>query len=364
MAGPHGIDDSDLRRFPVFAAIRLLTLAADQGRLPIGRFHPPAQEAVRLRGSARLAHAANDIEAVERDRDQAPALRTTGFGLLGVAGELPYVWSAYALERQQRGDKGFLAFFDIFHHRLLSFLYRAWQAPRFPTAAEAGEPNPLDGFLDALLGLSTADADPSFREALHSCAPLLLPRPRSAEALRNLLAYYFDVDVAIDQFRGGWRRFEASQRTVLDDEPASPNPCYRLAEGAALGDEAWDPQAAVRIRLGPMSRDRYEEFLPGGPAYRALRRLADFFFRGSLDYEINPVLRREDVPSIQLGESIKPPSPQYQASGVRLGYTTWLTSRPMDRDADDTVLRSWQTTEPENQHEPTRSRHETGPVRP
>ncbi|MBI4893676.1 MAG: type VI secretion system baseplate subunit TssG [Acidobacteria bacterium] len=364
MAGPNRFNDSDLRRYPVFQAIRYLSLLAEDGRLPVGHFHPPAQEAVRLRNSARLSHPPNDIESADLPPGEAPALTTTGFGLFGSGGELPYAWSSYALDRLQRGDSGFLAFTDIFHHRLLSFLYRAWQSPRFPTLAEAGEPNPLDGFLDALLGLSSAGCDSALRPALHSCAPLLLPRPRPAEALLGLLSYYFDVPVSIEQFRGGWRPFEPDQLTRLDDEAPSPDPCRRLGQGAALGTEAWDPQAAIRICLGPMSRARYEEFLPGAPAFVALRHLVDFFSRGAFDYEINPILRREDVPPIRLGEALPPASPQYQTTEVRLGYTTWLTSKPMDRDAGDTVLRAWLSHAIEDDHEPARTCHQAQPGRP
>ncbi len=360
MAGPDRFDDSSLTRFPVFSAIRLLTLAAPEGRLPLGRFHPPAREAVRLRGSIRLARAANDIESAEFPAGEAPVLRTAGFGLLGESGEMPHVWSSYAIEREQRGDTGFTAFFDLFHHRLLSFLYRAWCSPRFPLTAEAGEPNPMDGFLWSLLGMAHTPGPGEIETALLSCAALLLPRPRSAEALRGLLEDYFSVPIEIEQFRGGWRPFEEGDQTRLDDEPAAARPWQQLGLGAAVGGEAWDPQAAVRIRAGPMPLARYREFLPGGPANRALRMLVEFFSHGGFDVELNPVLAREEVPGVRLGESPEAGSPQYQAADVRLGWTTWLTSKPLERDADDTVLRSWQS-DPEDDNESTRTGDETGP---
>lgn len=361
MAGANGIDDSDLKRFSIFPAIRYLTLeGAGEGRKPLGHFHPPGQEAVRLSCSSKLSHPATEIESVERTGGEPAVLRTFGYGLFGGSGELPLAWSAYATEREQRGDRGFQAFLDILHHRLFSFLYRAWCSPRFPTAAEAGEPNPMDGFLRSLLGLPHTPAPEEVHAGIMSCAALLLPRPRSAEALKGMLAYYFDVPVEIEQFHGGWRKFGRHQYTRLEDEPAAPASYQQLGLGAALGDEAWDPQAAVRIRLGPMPRARYEEFLPDGPAYRALRALVDFFAHGGFDYEINPILQREDVPAIPLGEAVEPCSSQYEAAEVRLGWTTWLTSRPLERDADDTVLRAWQATAAEGQDEPARTGHEVG----
>jgi type VI secretion system protein ImpH len=164
--------------------------------------------------------------------------------------------------------------------------------------------------------------------------------------------------------RCGWRPFERSQRTLLDDESAAGFAHGQLGRGAALGDEAWDPQASVRIRLGPMERSRYEEFLPGGPAFVALRQMVDYFARGGFDYQINPILCREDVPAIQLGESLESESSQYQATKVRLGWTTWLSSRPLDRDADETVLSRWQTAALEKEHESARIGHQAGPGSP
>ncbi|MBM3736296.1 MAG: type VI secretion system baseplate subunit TssG [Acidobacteria bacterium] len=295
----------------------------------MGRFHPPGREAVRLRGSARLSHAASDIESVAHPVDAAPVLQTRGFGLTGESGELPHAYSSYVLERTQRGDTAMAAFLDIFHHRMLSFLYRAWQSPRFALAAEAGEPNPMDGFLWSLLGLSAAPPPDEIVGSLLASVALLLPRPRSAEALRGMLSEYFSATVRIEEFRGNWSPFANEDRTVLDDEPAAGRPCFQLGMGAALGDQAWDPQAAIRIRVGPLPLRQYREFLPGGPAWSTLRTMVQFFSNGAFDFEINPVLAREEAPRIRLGGG----------EPLQLGWTTWLAARPLRRDPDDTVLR-------------------------
>jgi type VI secretion system protein ImpH len=42
------------------------------------------------------------------------------------------------------------------------------------------------------------------------------------------------------------------------------------------------------------------------------------------------ILKREDTPACEL-------SPE-GAAGVQLGWTTWLKTRPMDRDPGDTIL--------------------------
>ncbi len=344
MAGADRIDDPavspsamDLRGFPIFAALRQLTLTAPENAPPPGHFHPYSKECVRMAGSPRLSHPANEIESCESDADGTVTLRTHGFGLVGGAGELPLVYSAHLLEREYRGDHAGAAFLDLFHHRLLSFLYRAWRKHRHALASEAGEGNPIDMMLRALLGLPPGIPE-DYEAVLVSCAAWLTIRPRPAEALRNLLEDYFDVPVEIAQFRGGWRHFAEASHTRLDDEPASPQPHCQLGGGAALGDAAWDPQAVIRVRVGPMPMRRYQEFLPGEPAYQALHWLVEFFSRGGFDFEINPILERGDVPDIVL-EASGPDPAQDQSTALRLGWTTWLHAKPLDRDPDDTVLR-------------------------
>ncbi|MCB1825707.1 MAG: type VI secretion system baseplate subunit TssG, partial [Candidatus Competibacteraceae bacterium] len=43
-------------------------------------------------------------------------------------------------------------------------------------------------------------------------------------------------------------------------------------------------------------------------------------------WDVNLILRKEEVPPLRLGE------------GSQLGWTTWLTSQPPDRDVDDLKL--------------------------
>jgi type VI secretion system protein ImpH len=86
----------------------------------------------------------------------------------------------------------------------------------------------------------------------------------------------------------------------------------------------------VRIVLGPLSREQYLDFLPGGFAWEPLQAWLRFFSNQELDFEIQPVLRREHVPACELGCD--------DASLSCLGWTSWLRSAPFTRDADETIL--------------------------
>jgi len=64
----------------------------------------------------------------------------------------------------------------------------------------------------------------------------------------------------------------------------------RLGGGALVGDAVWDRQAKVRLRLGPLPRARYQEFLPGGTAHEELRQLTRFYGGEALEFGVQLVL--------------------------------------------------------------------------
>ncbi len=109
-------------------------------------------------------------------------------------------------------------------------------------------------------------------------------------------------------------------------------PAEQLGLGAVVGDEMWDQQARVRLRLGPLTREQYqyERFLPKGSGYELLRTLARFFCHDQFDFDIQLVLAREEVPGCVLGSDAEEPTP--------LGWRTWLRTKPFAHDADDTIL--------------------------
>ena len=56
----------------------------------------------------------------------------------------------------------------------------------------------------------------------------------------------------------------------------------KLGVGAVVGDEIWDQQSRVRVRLGPLTLAQYQDFLPDGTAYEPLKRLTKFFSNDEL----------------------------------------------------------------------------------
>jgi type VI secretion system protein ImpH len=140
-----------------------------------------------------------------------------------------------------------------------------------------------------------------------------------------MLGDFFGVPVTIEQFVGAWYPLEVTTQSELGDEGS---PSTQLGLGAVAGDEIWDQQSRARVRVGPLTRKQYDEFLPGGSAYEPLRALARLYTNDLIDFEIQLVLDRHDVPPFRLGDETPLP----------LSWCTWLTTKPLGRNPDDTVF--------------------------
>jgi type VI secretion system protein ImpH len=103
-----------------------------------------------------------------------------------------------------------------------------------------------------------------------------------------------------------------------------------LGFGAVAGDEIWDCQSRARILLGPLDAARYRDFLPDGACFEALGAITRFFSGHDVEFELELILKREDVPPCELGDD---------AGFTQLGWFTWIKSNPgFQRDPCDTVL--------------------------
>ena len=316
--------------FEFFQAVTLLQRLW-KDRQPVGRFSNPGDEAVHFRANNNLAFPASQIQEINWPDNSPPRMSVNFMGLTGPMGVLPYCYTELILQRARAKDKTLEAFLDIFNHRMISLFYRAWEKYRFPVTYYLGDEDLFTHHLLDLIGLGTPglqDRQEVPDSALLHYVALLGEQSRSASALETILRDYFEVPVEIEQFAGAWYRLDpASQCCMQEDNSGS----QQLGLGAVVGDAVWDEQSRVRIKLGPMELSRYNEFLPDGPAFAALRAIARFFTNDQLDFEVQLVLQHQDVPDCEIG---------FQGDiAPRLGWVTWMKPASMDRDPGDTVLK-------------------------
>ena len=328
----------DATRFEFFQAVRLLERMYPQLE-PVGRHEHPAEEVVRFRSHSSLAFPASAIQAIEREDGATHDSMWVNFmGLTGALGVMPRHYSVLlsdpALEKHTAALR---AFFDLFNHRAISLFYRAWEKYRFTVAYERAEQardedgrHGEDTFsqnLFCFIGLGT----PGLRDRLTIddqillyYAGLLAQRPRSAVALEGILQDYFGVPVEVVQFQGQWFEMNADLLSSLGGGGQN----NELGVNAVLWERIWDPQARFRIVVGPLGYSQFQDFLPGSDAYAHLVELTRFFVGDEVNFEVKPVLRREEVPYCALG----------QDATIRLGWSMWLKTREFEEDVPQPVF--------------------------
>lgn len=319
----------DAPSFEFFQAVALLERLREDKR-PVGHFSNPDDEAVRFRANPRLGFPASEIQQLDIKEDRPAEMMVNFMGLTGPQGVLPHPYSELILERARAKDHSLAGFLDIFNHRAVSLFYRAWQRSHFQVNYGAGARDLFSQYLLDFIGMGTPglrDRQDIEDDALLHYVSLLAMQSRSAVALEQILADYFEVPVEVQQFTGAWYALDRSTQCQMNEKET---PSLQMGGGAVVGDAVWDRQGRARIRIGPLSLEKYHDFLPGGSAHQALKAVTKFFANNCYDFEAQLVLDRSEVPTIELDLNASQPA--------RLGWTSWAKTAPLGLDPDDTIL--------------------------
>lgn len=310
------------QRFGLFAALRMIE-AAYPDRPRLGEARRARNEPVRLGQPPHLHFAPASIAAFTAGRDGRPSrLLTYAFGLFGPQGPLPLHVSREAFIRtRHRSDPTLADFCNVFHHRLLALYWRAYAKARPAVEHDRPETSRFRNRLGAVIGL----AGPAFfgRSALPdrfslSAAGLLALQTRPAEALSRLVALYFAVPARVQEFVGAWLDIPPRLCTRLD--------AGRLGRDTVVGTRVYLRHHRFRLVLGPLRLAQFLGFLPDGDARATLDAMVRRVAGPELDWDVQLVLRRDEVPAIHLD------------STARLGWTSWFTTPQRGQDADEVVL--------------------------
>ncbi len=312
--------------FGFYAAMRLLE-ASFRDRPRFGQSARPALDAVRFAQEPSVEFAPATLADFIPAQPDAPARLSVHFlGLFGPDGPLPLHLTEYARNRRRNHhDPTFQHFADIFHHRVLSLFYRAWANARPTVSFDRPEEDRFALYVGALIGLGMdslrdRDAMPDLTK-LHF-AGHLANQTRHAEGLGSVLSAFFAMPVRIECFVGAWLSLAPGDRMRLGSSAASGS----LGRSALIGGRVWTRQHKFRVVFGPLSFEEYQRLLPGGESLHRLIPIVRNYAGDTLIWDVNLILRREDVPAIRLGQA------------GRLGWTSWLMPRRSHSDAADLFL--------------------------
>ncbi|MFL6696522.1 MAG: type VI secretion system baseplate subunit TssG [Vitreoscilla sp.] len=314
-------------KFDFFQAVRLLE-NAHPGLPRIGTSMRLRDDPIRFAQSPSLSFAPAALSSfAPADGDSPPTLTQRFFGLFGANGPLPLHMTEYARERARRmpSDRALVRFLDMFHHRLLSLLYRAWAEAQPAVSLDRPDNDPFSRWVGSLAGYGQAtlmgrDAVPD--SARLAAAGILGRSVHGAEGLERILNDFFRVPVRVHQWQPHWMRLpeDAHSRIGLRNAPVA------LGQNALIGAKVWDCQTRFRIEIGPLTLEQYKRFLPGGQSMKRLRDWVLNYVGYELSCEMQLVLAKDEVPAVRLG------------TAGALGWTSWLGQRRVDEPARDLVL--------------------------
>lgn len=337
MAGANGHADHPLvaalleggRGFAFFQAVRLLhDLQPD--RPAIGRQGPPGREPVRLAGWLSLAFPSGDVAgiaplapAVDADgvtgdaRDTPPfRLETPLVGIYGTSSPLPTSYTEVLLDQDDGTER---AFYDVFQHRLLSLLWRAWARYRWEVSFRRDGSDFFTDRLARFVGLGPGALPEGHRAPrleLLALAGLLAFEPRNAAGMEIALRRAFvTCQVDVVPFAPRWVALPPEDASRLGGARAV------LGQTTVLGERVLDRSGTFRVVVTTPDAATYLAFLEAEGPLASLRELVDLFNPDLLDCELELRLDASAVLEPRLG-----------APDVRLGWSSWIGQpAPEDR---------------------------------
>ena len=297
-------------RFDFYQAVRLLE---SMGGSNVGEGADPDSEPVRFRSHVGLDFPASDIARVERP-PQGPSTMTVNFlGLAGHHGPMPSAYTETILDSVFRRDTAFRDFLDVFNHRLVSLMYRVRKTYRIGFSPARPEESHFARYFLSLMGLGTeglsAQVPPRI---LLAYAGLLAQKPHTSHTLERIFCDYVGAPVHVRPFSGRWHALREDQTMALGDRNSV------LGRSAVVGNKAWDQTNGFDLEVGPLRLGKFLDLLPNAPQHREAVALADFCVDRRHDFNLRLRVHSEDMPEARLSPIV----------GPRLGWTSWLITRP------------------------------------
>lgn len=274
-----------------------------------------------------LGFAPTTLKRLERNKTTGkPRLMVTFMGLLGPQGPMPLHVTDYVHNREHIHDDLTLArFLDIFNHRMISLFYRAWACNRQTISHDRPDEDRFSAYIGSLIGIghdSLCNRDAVPDRAKRHYSGHLACQTRHAEGLRTILEEYFGIMTSIREFVGQWIMLPDVYKCRLGGSPDNAT----IGVNAVVGSKVWDCQSKFRIVMGPANLKDYERMLPGTRGIAQLKAWVRNYVGDALNWDLQLVLKAEEVPTIRLGES-----------GC-LGWTAWLASQPFEADVGDLLV--------------------------
>lgn len=292
----------------------------------VGGNGPYDRESIRFRHDPSLSFKAGDVMKVEwapkpqavedaLDGKQFRFEITTAFlGLTGTTSPMP-LYMAEEVAQAQDSAAVKRDFLDMFHHRLISFVYRIGVKHDLAREYLKDGTDPWSRRILALAGFDSWGGHamktlPPWR--VLRLAPLLSSGVRSARtielAIQDVCGHALrNAKVSVETFAGGWSPLDGEQRMALGFRN------HALGEASVLGQECFDKSGKAVIAIGPLGQN-FRHFLADGDQYPIIVELLALLTDEPVVFEMRLDVRDDARPPFHLGVD------------GRMGVDSWLGS--------------------------------------
>ncbi len=316
--------------FSFFQAVLLLEkhyqLLPDGEFVAVGENKYFRQERVAFSVSPNLCFPKSDMEFIchmERSGKQYSRIETNFLGLHGSSSPLPANYTEKLVGRDI-DDNPVKDFFDFFHNRYTSLIYRVWKKYRYHVQYQSGAADKFSGRMLHLAGLSNviqeSEAIGLDRAKILSYVNQLSTRTRSPKLISGIVAHYFSLpSVRIEEWVFRRVNIAECQRNQLNRTNCT------LGSNLHLGKSIPDLNGKFNLCIDNVDFDTYRKFSYGGELHTTLVGLMRFILRDPMSWDLRLTVDICSIPKNQLGQ------------GASLGQTLWL-GQASEKDAKIRVI--------------------------
>jgi len=255
-------------------------------------------------------------------------VETMTIGLMGPDAPMPLHLTRWALDRLsnrwfaddaegETSDTTFVDFCNLLQHRSISLFYRAWADTRPEVQVERAQASRFDHMLMALSG-ATGDDD-ALKGIKLGQAASLASQVRSPERLGSFLSEVVGAPVDIEEFVGLWMELDPALQSQLGQSYVG------LGQSAVVGRRAFQRSDSAELRIGPVNRADFEEFMYGSEKTKLLSEALLFAAGQDIVFDLRIILEKSQIPAAKLGEA-------------RLSLSSWLAPN-REAHASDACIR-------------------------
>ncbi|GAK69836.1 type VI secretion system baseplate subunit TssG [Agrobacterium rubi] len=265
-----------------------------------------------------------------RKKNGKMELRSAFAPIMGPLGALPPVYGEMLQREERNRSKAMGSFFSLFAARFSELFVAATEKYRLARGLRWSRDQDNNAFRKTLLsltGFGTGGLSEKVgvkEDVLLRFSGLLANRNRNATALTAMLREFTGLDVTVEQFRRRWVPLPVHEQSQLGQTGG-----LSLGKNVSAGSAVQDFSGGFRIVLGPVGYADYLALTPGSRRLAEICAVTRLFVGSAFDFDVQVILKKEDVPFCQLGQPDAP---------ARLGWNSWARVAPAEKDSTDAIV--------------------------